>query len=36
LRGLDQLGELDLKDTSVTDQGVKKLQKSLPKCKISH
>ncbi len=36
LKGLKQLQTLYLWDTQVTDAGVKKLQESLPKCKIYH
>jgi len=31
-----QLQFLDISGTKVTDQGVKKLQQSLPNCKIEH
>ena len=34
LEGLDQLESLDLRGSSVTDAGVEKLQKALPKLKI--
>jgi internalin A len=34
LDGLSQLRVLDLRNTKVTDQGVKKLQQTLPKCRI--
>jgi hypothetical protein len=34
LGGLTDLVELDLSRTKVTDQGVKKLQQTLPNCKI--
>jgi hypothetical protein len=36
IQGLSQLNVLDLRNTKVTDQGVKKLQQALPKCKIEH
>jgi hypothetical protein len=29
-----QLGELDLRNTKFTNQGVKKLDQALPNCKI--
>jgi hypothetical protein len=34
LWGLNQLSHLRLGNTKVTDQGIKKLQQALPKCKI--
>jgi hypothetical protein len=34
LAALKNLTSLDLSDTRVTDDGVKELQKALPKCKI--
>jgi hypothetical protein len=34
LKGLTQLQMLFLRETKVTDQGVKKLQQALPKCNI--
>ena len=34
LKGLTKLQSLDLRNTQVTDAGVKGLQKALPKCKI--
>ncbi len=36
LKGLPQLQSLTLWETKVTDAGVKKLQQTLPNCKISH
>ena len=36
LKGLDPLQELRLRNTKVTDEGVKKLQQALPKCQIIH
>jgi len=33
---LTQLQELHLRDTEVSDEGVKKLRRSLPKCEIRH
>jgi hypothetical protein len=36
LKGLDQLQELKLEATKVTDEGVAKLQRTLPNCKIIH
>lgn len=36
LAGLTQLQQLELDHTKVTDDGVKKLQRALPKCKITH
>ena len=36
LKGLTNLRILYLNNTKVTDEGVKKLQTSLPKCRISH
>jgi len=36
LKGLSNLLSVDLEATQVTDAGVKKLQKALPKCDISH
>ena len=35
LKGLHQLHELELTETLVTDEGVAKLQKALPNCKIT-
>ena len=35
LRGLTELRELNVQLTQVTDAGVAKLQKALPKCKIT-
>ncbi|MCH8922648.1 MAG: leucine-rich repeat domain-containing protein, partial [Planctomycetes bacterium] len=34
LKGLKNLQSLDIQYTDVTDAGVKKLQRALPKCKI--
>jgi hypothetical protein len=34
LGGLKSLRELDVRDTSVTDEAVKELQKALPECRI--
>jgi hypothetical protein len=31
---MDQEGVLDLRDTRVTDMGVKRLQQALPRCNI--
>lgn len=36
LKGLSGLRHLDLTDTHVTTEGVKKLQESLPNCKIEY
>jgi hypothetical protein len=36
LKALRQLQRLDLKETKVTADGVKKLQQALPNCKIEH
>ena len=36
LKGPSHLTHLDLGNTEVTDEGVKKLQQALPKCKIYH
>jgi hypothetical protein len=36
LEGLDNLDFLYLDNTQVTDEGVTKLQKALPNCKITH
>jgi hypothetical protein len=35
LRGLTNLALLNLRDTQVTDGGVKKLEEALPNCKIN-
>ena len=35
LKGLTNLGKLDLSLTNVTDAGVKDLKKALPDCRIS-
>ena len=34
LSGLNDLAELDLSGTQVTDAGVKELQRALPNCRI--
>jgi hypothetical protein len=34
LRGLTQLNFLAIKDTPVTDDGVKKYQQALPNCRV--
>ena len=36
LAGLKSLQTLDLRDTQVTDAGLKERQKALPDCKIIH
>jgi hypothetical protein len=36
LQGMIGLEWLDLNSTGVTDEGVKELQKALPKCRITH
>ncbi len=36
LKGLNQLTEIDLLKTRVTDEGVNKLQQALPHCQIIH
>ncbi len=36
LAGLTQLQSLDLSESNVTDEGVAKLQKALPNCRIEH
>ena len=36
LKGLESLQHLDLRGTNVTDEGVNKLQRALPNCRISH
>ena len=36
LKGLMQLQRLVLRNTKVTDAGVRDLQKALPNCKIEH
>ena len=36
LKGLTQLHSVDLSNTGVTDDGVKRLQQMLPKCNIQH
>ena len=36
LKGLTNLKELDLRRTQVTNEGVKKLQETLPNCRIEH
>ena len=35
LKGLSKLQRLKLQGTAVTEEGVKKLQESLPECKIT-
>ncbi|NLE37776.1 MAG: hypothetical protein GX621_07105 [Pirellulaceae bacterium] len=34
LKGLTRLETLDLRDTPVTDEGVRRLQHALPDCRI--
>jgi len=36
LSGLTNLQRLELIDTQVTEEGVKKFQEALPNCKIEH
>ena len=36
LKGLNNLHSLSLINTKVTDEGVDKLQKAIPKCRITH
>jgi hypothetical protein len=36
IKGLTRLRNLSLKDTRVSDEGVKELQEALPNCEISY